>query len=207
MSGRMGAMTTLHVRHVATALHQRFDGLIDLADVANAGENQREQAFLTRALAAQALQRVSGASDHVAAAAVTDGTGDNGVDAVYVDLSDTVVLVPSKWSSAGTGSIGLGEARNFIAGLKDLTDERYDRFNAKFQAHVSALQAALLNPEVNFVMVVATTGMARSPIPSPPPSLTWKPNSTMGQLRWCAWSLSASQTSTAPSHPRYQASQ
>jgi len=44
--------------------------------------------------------------------------------------------------------------------LKDLTDERYDRFNAKFQAHVSALQAALLNPEVNFVMVVATTGTA-----------------------------------------------
>jgi len=96
MSGRMGAMTTLHVRHVATALHQRFDGLIDLADVSNAGENQREQAFLTRALAAQALQRVSGASDHVAAAAVTDGTGDNGVDAVYVDLSD---LTPSSWCS------------------------------------------------------------------------------------------------------------
>ena len=153
-------MSKLHVRHVAAALEQRFASLIDLDDVASAGEEQRKQTFLTRALAAQALQRVSGVDDAAAAAAVTDGSGDNGIDAVYVDSYDTVALVQSKWSTSGTGGIGLGETRNFIAGLKDLTDERYDRFNAKFQAHVPDLQAALLNPEVNFVMVVATTGTA-----------------------------------------------
>lgn len=153
-------MSKLHVRHVAAALHQRFDGLIDLTDVATANDSHREQTFLTRALAAQAIQRVAGVSDQVAAGSVTDGTGDNGIDAVYVDAADVVVLVQTKWSAAGTGGIGVGEARNFIAGLKDLTDERYDRFNSKFQAHVSELQAALLNPDVSFVMVVATTGTA-----------------------------------------------
>jgi hypothetical protein len=96
-------------------------------------------------------QRIAGVGDQVVADAVTDGTGDNGIDAVYVDAADVVVLVQAKWSVAGTGSIGLGEARNFIAGLKDLTDERYDRFNSKFQSHVSELQAALLNPDVSFV--------------------------------------------------------
>ena len=153
-------MSKLHVRHVATSLHQRFDAHIDLTDVATAGTTQREQTFLTRALAAQAIQRICGVGDETAATAVTDGTGDNGIDAVYVDPSDTVVLVQAKWSTAGTGGIGLGDARNFIAGLKDLTDERYDRFNAKFQTHTSELQAALLNFEVQFVMVVATTGTA-----------------------------------------------
>lgn len=153
-------MSKLHVRHVATSLHQRFDAQIDLTDVATAGTTQREQTFLARALAAQAIQRICGVGDETAGKAVTDGTGDNGIDAVYVDPSDTVVLVQAKWSTAGTGGIGLGDARNFIAGLKDLTDERYDRFNAKFQTHTSELQAALLNFEVQFVMVVATTGTA-----------------------------------------------
>lgn len=153
-------MTALRVRHVAAALHRRFDGLVDLADVASAGEPQREQAFLTRALAAQAVQRLTGIEDRTAADAVTDGTGDNGVDAVYVDAANVVVLVQAKWSARGTGGLGVGEARNFTAGLKDLTDERFDRFNPKFQRHIPDLQQALSDPEVRFVLVVATTGTA-----------------------------------------------
>jgi AIPR protein len=151
-------MNPLLVRHVEEALRSRFDGLIDVTDIASASEQQRDKVFKTRALAAQALQRIAGVTPEVAAEAVTDGTGDNGIDAVYVTETDAVVLVQSKWDSNGTGSIGLGDARNFIAGLKALTNEQFDRFNAKLQPHVPDLQAALLNPDVTFVMVVATTG-------------------------------------------------
>jgi hypothetical protein len=151
-------VTALRVRHVADALHARFDGLIDLSDSAEASDEQRESVFRTRALAAQALRRLAGTDAEAAASAVTDGSGDNGIDAVYVSETDTVVLVQSKWDSNGTAGIGLGETRNFIAGLKDLTDERYDRFNDKFVRHVPDLQSALLNPDVTFLMVVATTG-------------------------------------------------
>jgi hypothetical protein len=151
-------MSTLRVKHVADALRGRFDGSIDMDDYKKADAAQADAAFKSRALAAQALMRVAGTDAATAGAAITDGTKDNGIDAVYVDETDTVVLVQSKWDSKGTGSIGLGDTRNFIAGLRDLTDERYDRFNDKFRAHVADLQAALLNPNVNFVMVVATTG-------------------------------------------------
>jgi len=151
-------VSSLKVRHVAAALHERFDGLVDVSDVATAPEDQREVAFLTRALAAQAVQRLTGTDAATAGKAVTDGSGDNGIDAVYIDPDNVVVLVQTKWSKAGTGGIGLGDARNFIAGLKDLTDESYGRFNAKFQTHVQDLQAALQSPDVKFVMVVATTG-------------------------------------------------
>jgi hypothetical protein len=153
-------MSALRVKHVADALQGRFDGLIDMGDYKKADAAQADGAFKSRALAAQALMRVAGTDAKTAGAGVTDGTGDNGVDAVYVDENDTVVLVQAKWDSKGTGSIGLGETRNFIAGLRDLTDERYDRFNEKFGGHVADLQAALQNPNVNFVMVVATTGTA-----------------------------------------------
>jgi len=151
-------MTQLRVRHVADALAARFGGLIDLSDVEGAPEGHRDAAFRTRALAAQAIQRITGVDAEIAAAGVTDGTGDNGIDAVYVTANDVVVLVQAKWSASGTGGIGLGDTRNFIAGLKALTNEQFDRFNAKLARHVSSLQAALVNPDVNFIMVVATTG-------------------------------------------------
>jgi hypothetical protein len=128
------AVTALRVRHVADSLKARFDGLIDMTDTEKAWEQQREKVFNTRALAAQALQRIAGIGAARAAASVTDGTGDNGIDGVYVSETDTVVLVQSKWDSNGTGSIGLGETRNFIAGLKDLTDERYDRLTRSSRA-------------------------------------------------------------------------
>ncbi len=151
-------MTALRVRHIADALDAKFQGLIDLSDVANASENQKEAAFKTRALAAQAVSRIARLDPMTAAASVVDGTGDNGIDAVFVTEEDVVVLVQSKWDSNGTGGIGLGDARNFIAGLKALTNEQFDRFNDKLKPHIANLQAALANSDVTFVMVVATTG-------------------------------------------------
>jgi hypothetical protein len=153
-------MTALRVKHIADALETRFADLINMSDAAPSGTDQHGKEFRTRALAAQALMRIAGIDAATAAAAITDGTKDNGVDGVYVDQEDTVVLVQAKWDKNGTAGIGLGETRNFIAGLRDLTDERYDRFNTKFQAHVPDLQAALQNPGVSFVLVVATTGTA-----------------------------------------------
>jgi AIPR protein len=151
-------MTALRVRHVADALKAKFEGLIDLSDVSNAPEDQQEAAFKTRALAAQAVQRIARLDPMTASKSVTDGTGDNGIDAVFVTEEDAVVLVQSKWDSNGTGGIGLGDTRNFIAGLKDLTNEQFDRFNQKLVAHIPDLQAALANPDVTLIMVVATTG-------------------------------------------------
>ncbi|WP_432847327.1 AIPR family protein [Amycolatopsis sp. CA-161197] len=64
----------------------------------------------------------------------------------------------SKWDSNGTATIGLGDSRNFVAGFKDLTDERFDRFNDKIARQKDLISEALGDPSVRFVLVVATTG-------------------------------------------------
>jgi hypothetical protein len=151
-------VSALHVKHIADALGATFSSLVDVSDAAPEGTEQRDKEFKTRALAAQALTRLASLDANVAAASVTDGTDDDGIDAVYVSHEDVVVIVQAKWDKNGTAGIDLAGARNFVGGLRDLTDEKYDRFNAKFQAHVPRLQQALKNPEVSFVMVVATTG-------------------------------------------------
>ncbi|MEW2501508.1 hypothetical protein AB0878_13610 [Amycolatopsis sp. NPDC047767] len=64
----------------------------------------------------------------------------------------------SKWDSNGTATIGLGDSSNFVSGFKDLTDERFDRFNDKIARQKDLISEALGDPSVRFVLVVATTG-------------------------------------------------
>lgn len=154
-------MSRLHVRHVREALHRDFDRVVDFSDYAAAGDEQREKVFLTRSLAARAVQRFTSLDAASAAETVVDGTDDNGIDAIYLDsVKSRIILVQSKWDSNGTSTIGVGDARNFIAGFKDLTDERFDRFNSKIRDRQEAISAALSDPQIKFNLVVATTGQS-----------------------------------------------
>jgi hypothetical protein len=106
-----------------------------------------------------AVQRFVDLDPLTAASAVVDGTGDNGIDAIYIDDStNRVILVQSKWDGSGDGTLGLGDARNFIAGLKDLTDEKFERFTERMRAKQEDIRRILSETEVKFTMVIATTG-------------------------------------------------
>lgn len=156
----MSAATKLRVGHIATEVLRTYAEQLDLTDVATAPTQQLETTKKTRGLAAFALASVVGNIDaSTAAAHVTDGSSDNGIDALYVDSQEKrIYLVQSKWSEAGTGSISLGDMRNTIAGLRDITEERFDRFNAKFGPMVADIEAALGDPQVTFALIIAITG-------------------------------------------------
>jgi hypothetical protein len=152
-------MKKLWVRHVREALKTNFTGCIDLDDYANANESVREKAFLSRGLAALAVQRFTGLTPEDAARTVVDGTGDNGIDAITVDEDlRLVILVQSKWDGSGNGGLGLGDARNFIAGFRDLLNMRYDRFTSALREQQDQITTALDNPGIRFMLVVAIIG-------------------------------------------------
>ncbi len=149
-------MPPLQVRHVQKDLQARFKDKIDLSDV-NAEPDHREKVFLTRALAAATIGRLAGLDDQAAANCVTDGTNDNGLDAIAV-LDGSVLLIQSKWDSSGHGSIALGDLLKFKKGVEDLTDFAFERFNKKIQARQTEIEAVLDLPEVRLELVVVTTG-------------------------------------------------
>ncbi|SCK15446.1 AIPR family protein [Streptomyces sp. WMMB 322] len=160
-------MKKLWVRHIKDALHTGFEEHIDLSDYEKAPASVREKAFLSRALAALAVQRFTELSAGEAAAAVVDGSGDNGIDAIAIDAQQRkVIVVQSKWDGSGDGSLGLGDSRNFAAGFKDLLDTKFDRFNSRLRAHEEKITAALDDIDVKFVLVVATTGITELAGPS-----------------------------------------
>lgn len=156
----MSTATRLNASYLAKDITRRFESIIDLKDVERANEAQRGMALRTRGLAAFALaSAVPDLSDEIAAQHVTDGSQDCGIDALYFDkTSKRVFVVQSKWHDEGTGSIGLGDMRNTIAGLEYLINEQFDRFNSKFAHIVPSIEVALGDIDVTFELIVAVTG-------------------------------------------------
>jgi hypothetical protein len=68
--------------------------------------------------------------DKIAAKAVVDGSGDNGIDAFYFDATERVCyLVQSKWIHNGKGSIEVGAVHKFLQGVTDLLEAKLDHFD------------------------------------------------------------------------------
>ena len=153
-------MSVIHVGHIKTHVKRLFDTHIDLKDVQNAPTEQQEDFFYTRALSAYAVHFLSGAPIEAAARSVTDGGDDNGLDAIYFDESSRrLYLVQSKWIKSGSGEPDNGDIKKFVAGVHDLFNLQFDRFNAKVQALQSTIEKALEDPNTRFEVVIAYTGV------------------------------------------------
>jgi hypothetical protein len=152
-------MSIIHVGHIKTSVLTRFGGLVDISDVSTAHEDQREVARLTRSLAAFVVAELGNIDDISAASAITDGTGDNGIDAVYYDAAEkNCFLVQSKWVSSGNGSVEVGDIHKFVQGVRDLLDADFGKFNSKMQCHKDKVFAALSDAAARFTLVVTYTG-------------------------------------------------
>src|ERR1039457_6240912 len=99
----------LTIQRLASALDQQFGGLIDISDCQQSSEEDQRKQFLSRALAAFCIVSLTDCEPKDAAAAVTDGYNDQGLDAIYFDAGDKAIyLVQSKWSQNGKTTIDLG---------------------------------------------------------------------------------------------------
>jgi hypothetical protein len=123
--------------------------------------------FLTRGLAAYTIHYLSGATPVESARAVTDGSDDNGLDAIYYDEPNKrLFLVQSKWIHDGNGEPENGDIKKFIAGVRDLFNLKFDRFNPKVRAKQHSITQALNDPVTRYEVVVAYTGTSGLSMPS-----------------------------------------
>lgn len=145
----------VQLNQIKTRISTTCGPLVDVSDVTG----DVDVARLTRGLTAWVLTQAAATSNEDAAAAVTDGFGDNGIDAILIDTDSSIVyLVQSKWNAKGTGSPALGDVHKFIQGFRDIINAQFDRFNAKVQAKQLELEQALSDPNVKFVLIVAHSG-------------------------------------------------
>ncbi|WP_030925952.1 AIPR family protein [Streptomyces sp. NRRL B-24720] len=149
----------VQIRQVRQALTHEFADLLDLTDVTSRSQQEQEMVFLTRALAAKAVQLVAGCTTAEAANAVTDGVDDNGIDAVMIS-SDTaeIWLTQARWSNNGRARFDSAAILRLLHGLKRIVNLRYDHFNAKFDPLIDQFNAALKVPNCRIHLVLAGIG-------------------------------------------------
>src|ERR1035441_7412828 len=112
---RRSLMSIIHVQHIEASCRARFASLIDMSDVTTKDNEQKDNQFLSRALAAFAVAAVSKTDDVTAAKAVVDEYQDDGIDAFFFDSGEHVAyLVQSKWIKDGTSSPDLGSDRKSV---------------------------------------------------------------------------------------------
>jgi hypothetical protein len=156
-------VSVLHVTQIRSALTKLLDGKIDLSDLQpNASTQQREDAFVTRALAAYGIAISADVPPDIVASYVVDGYGDNGVDVIYFDPDDKRLYIgQSKFVKNGESGIALGDALKFLAGIRDLLNTDFAKFdkNKRVQALRNLVQQALEDASTRVTIVVSHTSV------------------------------------------------
>jgi hypothetical protein len=144
---------------LCTRLQQAYGAFI-----AGLGQGERDRLFnfRSRALPAFALECLAGTTVEEGAAAIVDGGGDNGIDAVHVGVDQRIWLLQSKYIDAAVGEPELGDVNKVCTGVRDLLAGRWDRFNDAVRAKRQALTAALEDPACQVRVVLVHTGGAMS---------------------------------------------
>lgn len=117
----------IELNHLPGRLRTDFTGRLPEATSGNAAE--REVNFLSRALAAFAVHKLTGCTLDEAAGAVVDGGGDGGIDAIfYVASTQILWIIQSKYHQNGRGEPALGDVAKFKAGLENLLRGNFGAF-------------------------------------------------------------------------------
>lgn len=153
-------MGDLHVAQIRRRLTDTTYPHIDVSDVVSHGPDQVESYRITRALAAFVLTKLAGLDNEEAALCVTDGTDDNGIDAIAIVDSDPprLYVVQTKWSETGNKGAALDEMMKFQKGLADLVSGKWERFNDKVKKREAELDRILLNTDLRIEVIFASMG-------------------------------------------------
>lgn len=150
-------MPNLKMIRIQSKLDELFANKIDLTDTAN--DEDRQNKYYTRAIAALAIVMQCGIDYDSAAKTITDGYHDMGIDAVYHDASQKkLILVQSKWRKDGNGSITQEEANTLTAGIKRILNFDFDGCNKKLAAKQPEITAAIRDMEYQIEMLFCHTG-------------------------------------------------
>jgi hypothetical protein len=140
----MTAEIPVEILELPNRLRAIFTGKV--AEAVSGTPEAREANFLSRALAAYAVHKLSGCSAEEAAESIVDGGSDGGIDAIFYAASNsTLFVVQSKYAATGRGEPDLGDVTKFKTGLENLLQGRFEIFrqNTAWQQRLPQLEIQL----------------------------------------------------------------
>ena len=126
-------------------------------------EDQHNLDRLTLALAAYAVVGHCEIDDTTAVGAITDGSDDGGIDALFFDRAGSrLVFVQSKFKPGGAAP-SQAEVQKTINGIKALQAKQFNGFNEAIRNRLDDIEEALDTPGVKLVLLLPFLGDAISP--------------------------------------------
>lgn len=156
----MNGETPIEIIHLPSRLRTIFAG--KLPEMTTGTEQERETNFLSRALAAYALHKLASCPIDDAAAAVVDGWGDGGIDAIYYShATHTLHVVQSKFFSDGRGEPALGDVTKLKEGLGNLLQGKFEAFDANdsWKKIIPQLNSVFRDPSLHVRAVLVYSGI------------------------------------------------
>lgn len=150
----------LTVIRIENLLKDKFKGLIDLSDLEKtATDEKKENCFLTRALVATAYMKMFGIAENEAVKYITDGTGDGGIDGIYINKeSKTVTFFQSKFHHDGKGTVSKAELLTYFEGIENVLNCKFDSFNTRVKSFKDELDNAINRDDYKFIIGLVYTG-------------------------------------------------
>lgn len=156
----MTVETPIEMLHLPGQLRQLFAGKV--AEATSGAQNERERNFQSRALAAYAIHKLSNADLDQAAAAIVDGGGDGGIDAIFHSpTTNTLWVAQSKYMATGRGEPELGDVTKFKTGLENLMQGNFEAFqdNAAWRQKLPAIQSIFDHGGLQVRAILVYTGV------------------------------------------------
>lgn len=154
------------IAQIEAALRGRF--FSSVPKVVKAGregwtEDQHDLDRLSRALAAYALAGGCEIDDATAAGAITDGSDDGGIDALYFDRpGNRLAFVQSKFKRTGAAP-AQDEVLKTINGIKAIRARQFNGFNEAIRNRLDEIEEALDTPGVKLEALLVFLGDALGP--------------------------------------------
>lgn len=152
--------TPIEILHLPPKLRSDFTG--KLAEAASGNPEEREVNFLSRALAAYATHKLAHCTLDEAAAAVVDGGGDGGIDALFHSAATSILwVIQSKFFADGQGEPALGDVTKFKMGLENLLQGKFHAFttNAAWTRIIPSLEGVFRNKTLQVRAVMVYSGI------------------------------------------------
>jgi hypothetical protein len=151
------------MNRIRGVLVREFEERIDMTDWQGWPKEQVDGAFLSRALAAQAIKSFAGVDPDTAVRALVDGRDDGGVDAIHFDSpTDTIFVVQSKWSNSGASKFDEGSIAKFVNGVKQILAADFTRFNEKIRTKEAEIKEVLYSDrDIRIRLITIHTGKQR----------------------------------------------
>lgn len=159
-------MSIVHLNQIKKHLLSKYRDVTDLSDVGGSEKNI-EDISLSRTLSAFVIDSICDCGERKSGASVTDSGNDNGIDAIYVDNSNsTIYTVQSKWIHSGKGEPSNGDVKKYLAGIRDLLNCNFSRFNDKIRSKEEEIIKAMSTPSGKLIGCLAYTGVNNLAEPS-----------------------------------------